>query len=170
MWNSLNPCKKIKYKKKDNENFENIKYFLSVLQHSESQLCHLPFYPCSCPPKTQPLPPNAHFSVLQLVSANWKQSVRMCALVCKGWGSRKGFPDCPQIGPGPSRVARAFYRIVATALTCLSDSCTFPVHILINGCGSRKWNYFKFYKKGLWSLSNSSCYRRGKKSSWIIFT
>lgn len=68
-----------------------------------------------------------------------------------------------QIGPGPSRVARAFYRTVATALTCLSDSCTFPVHILINGCGSRKWNYFKFYKKGLWSLSNSSCYRRGKK-------
>lgn len=41
-------------------------------------------------------------------------------------------------------------------------SCVSPGPVLIAGCGSREWKHFKLCRKGLWSLSNSSQYGRGK--------
>lgn len=74
-----------------------------------------------------------------------------------------------QRGCRPVRVHRTYTGVQKPTGASLM-SCVSPGPVLIAGCGSREWKYFKLCRKGLWSLSNSSQYGRGKKSAWIIFT
>lgn len=141
----LNPCKKMKYQITKSRNVvENI--FIVPYNTVKAIYVIYPFIHPHALRKPNPFPQNTHF---------FSSAARICRLktvsgnVCIGLqGLRKqGGISRLQSGLSPSRVARAFYRAVANALTGLSASHTFLVHILITGCGIRGWKYFRFCKK-----------------------